>query len=316
MIVNEGATKGAARKGIALALSFLCLALATPTLAAGPDVTPLVSTAWLAEHQTDEGVVVLDLRPAATFEQGHVPNAVQADFPGRWSVESDGVPSRLPETAVLEAYLTELGITNETTVVIVSSGLGINDLTAATWVYWVLKYLGLEQVAILDGGWDQWVFDRLPEEAGATTPTPGTPFAASPREDFLADTDYVANHLGGDVILIDARPEQQYTGAVVLAGMITRPGHIPGAINVPNDVFYDRSADRFAPRDILEAQVPSELADPTAALIVYCSIGQASSMSWFVFHELLGYQNVRLYEASMAAWSWREDLPLVTGPSP
>jgi thiosulfate/3-mercaptopyruvate sulfurtransferase len=285
--------------------------------AVGPDVTPLVSPEWLAENVAADDLVILDIRPSDDFEQGHVSGALQTDYPGQWSVERDGVPSRLPEVYALEAYLTELGIDNETAVIIFPAGTGINDLTAATWIYWIFKYLGHDRVAILDGGWEDWLFDYgLPAEEGPTAPTPAGQFEASPRAEILADTDYVAERLGGGAILIDARPEQQYTGDVMLAGLITRAGHVPGAINVPNDVFYDRSNVRFAEREIREDQIPPQLADRTAALIVYCSIGQASSMSWFVFHELLGYEDVRLYEASMAAWSRREDLPLVTGAAP
>ncbi len=306
----------AKRTAAVVAVVLLLPAAAMPAAAAGPDVTPLVSTDWLAEHDTDPELIVLDIRSASAFEAGHVPGAVQSDFPGRWSANVDDVPSRLPAATALEAYLTELGITNDTTVVIVSAGTGINDLTASTWVYWILKYVGLERVAILNGGWDEWFYQQLPTGTGAATAEAGGPFVATPQPEILADTDYVANHLGGAALLGDARPTAQYTGDVVLAGLITRAGHIPGAISVPNSVFYDASLNRFEPIETLRQRVPTPLTDPTAPMIVYCSIGQASSMSWFVFHELLGYQDVRLYEASMAAWSRRDDLPLVTGPDP
>lgn len=297
-------------------LAFLLPAAAMPAAAAGPDVTPLMSADWLAGHVDAPQLIVLDLRSASAFERGHVPGAIQSAFPGRWNAEADGVPSRLPDVSAIEAYLTELGITNDSTVVIVSAGIGINDLTASTWVYWVLKYVGLDRVAILDGGWDQWFYQQLPTETGAAAPVAGGAFVATPRPEILADTDYVANQLGGAAFLVDARPTQQYTGASAPAGLVTRAGHIPGAINVPNSVFYDASLNRFAPVETLRQQVPAQLADPAALMIVYCSTGQASSMSWFVFHELLGYQDVRLYEASMAAWTRRDDLPMVTGPDP
>jgi thiosulfate/3-mercaptopyruvate sulfurtransferase len=296
-----------------LALALACLPFAAPAAAVGPDVTPLVSSAWLVEHLDAEDLVILDIRSSVEFEAAHVPGALQTDYPGRWNTERDGVVSVLPEIADLEAYLTELGIDNETTVVIVPAGDGINDLSSATWVYWVFKYLGHDRVAIHHGGWDDWFVDGLPGEAGPTSPSPAGQFAAAPRPEILADTDYVAARLGGDTILIDARPERHYTGAATLPGVVDRPGHIPGAINVPNDVFFDYTEVRFADLATIEDGVPPALADRTAPMIVYCSIGQASSMSWFVFHELLGYEDVRLYEASLAAWSLRQDLPLVTG---
>ena len=305
----------AERKRIAVLL--MCLCFGAPALAAGPDVTPLVSSVWLAEHLDDDELVVLDLRSARDFERGHVPGAVRTDFPDLWYSERDGIPARRPEINALETHLTELGISNETTVVVVSASLSINDLTGATWVYWNLKYLGHDRVAILDGGWDDWsFFNDLRVEEGPTTPTPADPFVADPREEILAETDYVVERYEGGATLIDARSIRNYSGAQTLANIELRPGHIPGAINVPNDVFYDGSTVRFAEQAVLEAQVPPELSDRTMPLIVYCSIGRASSMSWFVFHELLGYEDVRLYEASMAAWTRRDDLPLVTGEAP
>jgi thiosulfate/3-mercaptopyruvate sulfurtransferase len=301
-----------ALKRLALALAFLPLADSAAAL--GPDVTPLVSSAWLVENLDADDLVILDIRSSFEFQEAHIPGALQTDYPGRWTIERDGVVSMLPEIAVLEAYLTELGIDNETTVVIVPGGVGINDLSSATWIYWVFKYLGHDRVAIHHGGWDDWYFDGgFPEEAGVTVPTPAGQFVASLRPEILADTDYVADRLGGDTILIDARPERQYSGAAILPGVVDRPGHIPGAINIPNDVFYDYTEVRFAELETIADRVPPRLADRTAPMIVYCSVGQASSMSWFVFHELLGYEDVRLYEASMAAWSLRGDLPLVTG---
>jgi thiosulfate/3-mercaptopyruvate sulfurtransferase len=301
-------------KCVALGLLFFSITATAGVM--GAEATPLVSSAWLADHLTDDALVVLDIRPPREFEQAHIPGALQTDFPGRWMVERDGIPSRLPDIGDLEAYLTELGIDNESTVVIVPASISINDLSAATWLYWVFKYLGHDSVAILGGGWDEWLLNRLPEDDGPTTPTPAGRFVAAPRDEIIAGTDYVIDHLGGQAILVDARPERQYTGEVTVPGLTARAGHIPGAINVPNGGFYDSYNARFADQDTLEAQIPSALADRTAAVIVYCSIGQASSMSWFVFHELLGFENVRLYEASIAAWSRREDLPLVTGPAP
>ena len=290
--------------------------IAAPAAVAGPDVTPLVSFAWLAENLNADELVVLDARSAFEFEDAHVPGALRTDFLGTWYVDRDNEPSSLPEIDVVGAYLTQLGIDNETTVVIVPAGVSINDLTAATWIYWVLKYVGHDQVAILDGGFDHWFFDGLPAEEGTTTPTPAGQFVASMRPEFFADTDYVAAQLGGEAILIDARPERHYTGVATLPGVVDRPGHIPGAINIPNDAFYDFSAVRFADRATLEAQILWAVSDRDVPLIVYCSFGQASSMSWFVFHELLGFKDVRLYEASMEAWSQREDLPLVAGFEP
>lgn len=298
------------------ALTLALAVFAAPAAALGPDLTPLVSSAWLSEHLQDDDLTIIDIRSAFEFERGHIPGALQTDYPGHWRTDRDGVWSIIPEIGLLEAHVSELGIGAETSVVIVPAGIGINDLTAATWIYWMFKYLGHDRVAILDGGYDGWYFNGFREEEGVAVPPPPGDFAATLRPEIIADTDYVAERLGGETILIDARPEGHYTGTIVATELVPLPGHIPGAINIPNDLFYDRDAVRFAAQPVLEAQIPPELSDRTAPIIVYCSIGQASSMSWFVFHELLGYENVRLYEASMSEWVRTPGLPLVVGPNP
>ena len=139
---------------------------------------------------------------------------------------------------------------------------------------------------------------------------------AAPRQELIADTDYVARQLNTETTIVDARPVAHYTGAVTQAGVVVRPGHLPGAINIENAGFYDPSTGRFNPIEVLIDHLPSNLSDRSAPIVTYCSIGQAASFSWFVLHELLGFENVRLYEASLAAWSRHAELPLLVGPAP
>lgn len=299
-----------------LALVLILAFGSTVPALAGPAVTPLASSEWLAGNLGAEDLVILDTRSAFAFERSHVPGAVQSDYPGRWAVTDGEIPWLLPGVAELEAYIAELGITADTTVVLVSAGNGISDLGGATWIYWVLSYLGLDEVAILDGGWATWLAEDRPMESGATTPRDAEPFTATPRDEFYADTDDVVAALGTDIVLVDARPPAHYLGDTIQAGVVVRPGHIPGAISLDNNLFYDRTTARFEPVDVLVSQLPPELADRSVQLITYCNIGQAASISWFVLHELLRFENARMYEASLAAWTRQPDLPLVTGPDP
>jgi thiosulfate/3-mercaptopyruvate sulfurtransferase len=293
----------------------LIAGFAAPALA-GPAVTPLVSSDWLAENLAADELVILDTRSAFAFERSHVPGAVQTDYPGQWAVTDGEIPWVLPSIADLEAYVTSLGITPSTTVVLISAGNGISDLGGATWIYWVLSYLGLEEVAILEGGWATWLTEDREMEEGATASIEVAPFAATLRPEIYADTGDVVAALGTDIVLVDARPPAHYVGDTIQTGVVVRPGHIPGALSLDNNLFYDRTTARFHLPEMLSAQLPPELADSAARLITYCNIGQAASISWFVLHELLGFENARMYEASLAAWTRDPELPLVTGPDP
>jgi thiosulfate/3-mercaptopyruvate sulfurtransferase len=303
------------RLGLLVPALIIGLAPISAAGAAGPVVTPLVSTAWLEANIGADNLVVLDIRSASDFTAAHIPGSEQTDYPGAWRTTRDDVPWVLPVIADLEAYLSGIGIGNEVSVVVVPAGTGSTEIGGATWIYWVLKYLGHDEVAILDGGWNAWQGEARPTAAGPPERPEPRSFTAAPRSEILADTDYVAARLATDTVIVDARAPSQYAGTT-MSSLVTRAGHIPGAISLDNALFYDAAANRLKLRDQLEAQLPLQLADRTVAVISYCNTGHWGSIDWFVLHELLGFADVRLYEGSMAAWSRRADLPLVTGPDP
>lgn len=282
---------------------------------AGPALSPLVSAEWLAGNLDADDLVIIDYRPPSAFEQAHIPGAVQTDYPGRWRTTSNGVPWALPEISDLEAFLSSLGIGAETSVVVMPAGTDATELGGATWIYWVLKHLGHDAVAVLDGGWAAWSAEGRPIASGpAHTPEPAA-FVADTRPEVLATTEYVARHLDSATVLVDARPPSQYAGETQ-SGLVTRAGHIPGAIDLDNALLFDASAGRLKTIDTLEPLLPDALGDRSVAIIAYCNTGHWSSILWFVLHEVLGFEDVRLYEGSMAAWSRNPDLPVTVGPDP
>src|SRR5260370_550596 len=143
-------------RGLAMSLG-LALLIAAPAAAA--ENQPLVSAQWLNDHLTDGKVVVLDIRSAIdgstaeTFAKGHIPGAVHSDYDkGGWRVERNGVPFMVPTTAELEKLIGELGIDENSHVVVVPAGVNVSDFGAAARTYWTLKYAGVGNVSILDGG--------------------------------------------------------------------------------------------------------------------------------------------------------------------
>lgn len=290
------------------------LLLTASSAFAGPAVTPLVSPGWLEENLGAEDLLILDLRSMDEFETAHVPGSNQTAYPGAWNTERDGIPSRIPLTADLEVMLSAIGIGPDVSVVLVPAGTNSTEIGGATWIYWVLKYLGHDGVAILNGGWTAWEWDGRPTESGAVAGAEPRQFVAAPRPELLAGTDYVADRLHSEVYIIDARPAPHYTGAIQ-SGLVTRPGHIPSAISLDNALFYDPLFNQFKELGELEAQLPAGFSDRSAEIISYCVAGHWGSINWFVLHELLGFENTRLYEGSMAAWS-RTELPIAIGDDP
>ena len=172
------------------------LAMAATAAAAGPTVTPLVSVEWLHQHVADQDLRVLDLRGPAGFAAGHVPGAIRVNFPGGWRVERNGIPAMLPDVPDLAAYVSSLGIGPKTSVVVLPVGRSSADLGQATSIYFILKYLGHDGVAVLDGGAPAWAAANEPLETGPAARTQQAPFVANARPEILATIDQVKATLG------------------------------------------------------------------------------------------------------------------------
>jgi thiosulfate/3-mercaptopyruvate sulfurtransferase len=291
------------------------VAFSQPALAA-PDVTPLVSTQWLANHIERDDIVILDIRsPFAKsgkedYLKGHIPGAVWSEYPGYWRTDRGDVVGVLPSVEKLEAALSELGVSEDKAVIIVPAGGDSSEFGAAARIYWTFKYLGHDAVAILDGGHKAWTAENRPVETGNVTPL-GDMFVAEPREDYLIATPDVAKRLNSSAILVDGRPEAQFTGKDKHS-KATRFGRIPGALGLDQAGFYDDAAGRLKPRAEIASLVPATLADKSVEIVSYCNTGHWAATNWFVLHELLGFENVSLYDDSMVGWSQDESLPMAS----
>ena len=102
--------------------------------------------------------------------------------------------------------------------------------------------------------------------------------------------------------MVDARPEDQYAGRAVKPG-VKAAGHIPGAVNLPEAAFFLPGSGRLKPHSGIEALVPPSVRGFSGPIVTYCNTGHWAATLWFVLHELLGVERVRLYDASMVGWS-------------
>jgi thiosulfate/3-mercaptopyruvate sulfurtransferase len=295
----------------------LAISLAVTPAAASAEVTPLVSTDWLAERLDTSDVVILDIRSSFAgsgkedYLAGHVPGALWSEYPGIWRTNRGEVVGVLPPVEQLETALSDLGIGEGKTVVIVPAGGNSTEFGAAARIYWTLKYLGHDAVAILDGGHRRWVEENRELETGEVTPVSAR-FVASPRADYLAATPDVASRMNSSTVLIDGRPAAQFSGEAKHP-KATRFGHIPGAINLDQASFYDDQSGRLKDAETIAGLVPTSLGDKSAEMVSYCNTGHWAATNWFVLHELMGYENVSLYDDSMVGWSQDESLPMNKG---
>lgn len=289
----------------------LVLIAAAPAMAA--DAQPLVSPAWLNAHLHDAGLVVLDIRSAIdgstpeSFAQGHIPGAAHSDYDkAGWRVERSGVPFMVPTKPELEKLIGDLGIDETSHVVVVPAGVNVLDFGSAARTYWTLKYSGVANVSILDGGLAAWKTAGYALETGAHAPSP-TIFTARIDNSIRArapDVEKIEQSSGAT--LVDARPASFFLGKEK-APAAQAYGHIPGAINIDSAEFYDPATNRLKPRAALAA-IASEL--PAGATVSYCNTGHWASTDWFVLHEVLGQSQARLYAGSMVEWTSNASRPI------
>src|SRR5918993_4204380 len=144
--------------------------------------SPLVSTAWLADHLADPSLLILDICSAESggrvgFEAGHIPGAVHSDYAtDGWRITEGGAGGLLPDAAHLSTLLSRLGMAPEHHVVIVPAGEAASDFSAAARVYWTLKAVGHGLVSILDGGFKAWREAGRLEEAGVSMQRASQPY--------------------------------------------------------------------------------------------------------------------------------------------
>ncbi len=274
----------------------------------------LVSTDWLADHLHDPGLVVLDctvwLKPAETgyisvsgisdHEAGHIPGAGFADLTGALCDNSGSIRFDLPSPEQFCGAMGSLGVGDDTKVVLYDRAMSM----WAARVWWMLRWVGFDGAAVLDGGFRAWQQEGRPV---STEPShrPAAVLTPRPRPRVVTDRHEVMASIADDsVCLIDALGEAQFRGE---ERTYRRPGHIPGAVNAPAMSLIDPSTGRYRPLEELAMMFPG---DRTARTITYCGGGIAASSDAFTLVRL-GFEDVAVYTASLQEWAADPSNPLV-----
>jgi len=242
---------------------------------------------------------------AHDYRRGHIPGAVHFNT----DELEDGYPTwKLRPPAELQQVIGRYGITAETTVVVYS-----RQLIAAARVWWVLKYAGVADVRLLDGGFEYWAALGYPRETTVHTPRP-VEFEAQLQPSFLATTDYVRDRVGSlRVWLADARSEAEYAGKKSGYSYLDRTGRIPSALSVGDAddaalLYRQRDGRLRPPSEILELWRRQGIVSTQdrhsfdREVIFYCGGGWRSSLAFF-YAWLLGFENIRNYSDGWCGWS-------------
>ena len=287
------------------------MTVADATSSTAPDA--LVTTEWAREHLDDDRVRFLEVDvDTDAYDTGHLPGATGINWKSQLT---DAVRRDLVSREELQALLREAGVNDDTTIVL----YGDNNNWFAAWAYWQLRYQGLDNVRLLDGGRVKVEADGLPLTTDAPSHAPGTiTLPARTREELRAYRQQVIDGIGAaGRSLVDVRSPEEFRGELSAPAHLPqeaaqRRGHIPGAVNVPwsQAVAPDGT---FKPIEELRELYGARGIDGSDEVVAYCRIGERSSHTWFVLHELLGYDNVRNYDGSWTEYGSLVGVPIETG---
>ncbi len=267
-----------------------------------PNSHLLIEAASLAGQLDNPKLRLVDVRAREDYDKGHLRNAVSAPL-ALFRTTIDGVPGMAVPAETLEEILGSLGISNGSPVVACDEQ---NGMDAARFL-WTLEYYGHRDVRVLHGGVAGWRSEGRPLVTEVPSVAPAR-YRATPHPELLATLEQVRASLGRpDVVLLDVRTPQEYSGQVAQA---TRNGHIPGAINlewVHN--LEPAGTGRFKPAAQLRSLYESAGVTLDREVVSYCRTAHRAAHSYLALR-LLGYPRVRLYDGSWVEWGNRADTPV------
>jgi thiosulfate/3-mercaptopyruvate sulfurtransferase len=276
----------------------------------------LVDVHWLKKHLNDKDLVILDdsvlvsindkgdyklLSGRKQYDKSHIPNAGFADLLGDFSTVDTQTKLDLimPSPQQFQSAISKLGISNDSRVVIYSTKI---SQSWAQRLWWMLKWAGHDNMAILDGGFNAWIEAGFPV-SDIPVNRVKTNYKLNLRNEIIADRDEVFDAINDkEITIIDALPEAMFDGSV---SMNERPGHIKSAINIPTGLLHTESG-HYKSIDELKAQFNL---NPEKRIITYCGGGVAASSTAFTLHRL-GYKDIAVYMGSLQEWVLDEGNPM------
>jgi thiosulfate/3-mercaptopyruvate sulfurtransferase len=242
-----------------------------------------------------------------TFEAGHVPGADFLDLQGEFSDESTKLRFMMAGMAQLEAAFGRHGVGSDSFVVLYS----IATPMWATRFWWMLKSLGFDNVAVLDGGLDEWKAEGRALESGPAKGYPPAKFTAKSRSGFFVDKHQVLAERGArGTVVVNALNATLHKG--LEPSRYGRPGRIPGSCNVSAAALTDPDTKVFVPLADAEQKFAAQGFSRDKRVIAYCGGGISATVDLFMLHRL-GYDKLTLYDGSMGEWAADDALPIEVG---
>lgn len=278
----------------------------------------IVETAWLAEHLSAPDLVVFDaswhLPPEkrdakAEYLAEHIPGALFFDIDDL-SDEKSKLPHMLPSTVKFASRMKKMGVGDGMRVVVYDT----HGLFSAARAWWTFRYMGHEDVAVLNGGLKKWKAESRPLEDGPPLKRSERHYTPRANAEIVRDLDDIRALVGkGGSQIADARPRGRFEGTEPEPRPGLRGGHIPGARNVPYATLLNADG-TLKSREELAQAFRSAGVDPGAPVVTTCGSGVSASILSLAL-AVIGQTNAAVYDGSWAEWGQDNGLPMETGPA-
>ena len=274
------------------------IVLLLPLTAMARGIDPIVSTDWLQKNLKNAKIVIVDVRKVEDYKAGHIPGAINV-FYGSWAVKKGELLNELPPIDDLADVIGGAGIDKDSLVVVVGKTEKVPEQFDMTRVAWTLKYVGVPNAAILNGGQSQWDKEKKPLSQDLVK-AKAKPFKAMVNSNLFVDKAFVLEKIG-KAIIIDTRAPAFYEGKEKLP-FVAKLGRIKGAVNLPVGQLYTPEGlykDKATLAALAEKAAGKDLSKET---ILYCDTGKTATSWAFIMTEMLGYKDVKVYDGSSMEW--------------
>jgi thiosulfate/3-mercaptopyruvate sulfurtransferase len=273
----------------------------------------LVTPQWVEDNLDTPNVVLIEVDEDTTaYDKGHIRGAIKLD----WTTDlQDQVRRDFVNKQQFEELLSSRGVSNDDTVVL----YGGNNNWFAAYAYWYFKLYGHQDVRLMDGGRKKWELDSR-ELTDDVTSRETTSYTAQEQDHSIrAFRDETVEAIGVKN-LVDVRSPDEFAGRLMAPAHLPqeqaqRAGHVPTSVNVP----WSKNANddgTFKSDEELKALYDEVGFDDSKDTIALCRIGERSSLTWFVLHELLGHENVKNYDGSWTEYGSLVGVPVALGDEP
>lgn len=286
--------------------------------------SPLISTETLANALDDPSLRIFDTtiylrhKPDGggylpesgrdDFDAQHIPGAGFIDVLKDISDSKQAVPFMMPPADEFAATMAAFGVSSNSAVVLYNNGVPM----WSTRVWWMLRSIGFENVAVLDGGFEKWLSENRPVSKDPCEYAPGQ-LSAAARPQMWADKTTMLDVVNGSgVVTLNALSPEVYAGDKNQYG---RPGHLPNTHNVFYGSLLNENDGTFRPAAELATLFKDSGALEADQVITYCGGGISATMDCLALN-LCGQDNIAVYDGSMSEWVKDDSLPLKLGAEP